>query len=55
MITQKDLDADKAIMDRIDELRRLKTLTDTEQKEWDDLHHQYYVTNEHIRTYWKTF
>lgn len=52
---KKRLEEDAALLKRIQDLQGKTRLTGVEEQEFKELHHQYYVTNEDIRRYWKTY
>ena len=52
---QKRLDEDAEILKRLQELQDRRSLTSSEEDELSELHHKYYVTNDDIRRYWKTY
>jgi len=54
--TEQQLKEDERIRNRLDELERLGLRFDPKYaKEYDDLHHEYYIKNHDIRMYWKTY
>lgn len=54
-ITQADLDADNRLYQRMSRLRERSNLSPDEAAELKALHHRYYVENDHIRLYWKSY
>jgi hypothetical protein len=54
-ISKKDFIEDFNILKRIEELNGKYSPTNFEEIELAELYHQYYVLNDDIRRYWKTY
>jgi hypothetical protein len=54
-ISKEEFIEDFNILKRIEQLNRRLTLTNFEELELAELYHQYYVVNDDIRRYWKTY
>ncbi len=55
MITKERLEEDEKIHQRLDELWYKGDLTPEEKVEYNKLVYTYYVENDDIRIYWKTY
>lgn len=54
-ISQEELDRDSNILKQINYLKDKMKITSDEESELSRLYHEYYVTNSHIRVYWKLY